>query len=531
MGNYSHTARLGEGRLMQDGSPKGSPGNAPAEPEIAATESQDVGRAPQPDTLDAVDAAAPSEPVGNVSPPEVNPSSAEEEVQKATPVKTAPAATVLGQPPLTSPESTDPAPGPIEQLGPAQEPVDGTVGEGNTARKRARSRRKSGTGRQPAAVADVPEPTTLVDLLIAMGRERNLEPTKRVVKGAKPTPALSQEHLDSVRTTIADDPVFAVPVAFIRAVLLSGPTKRGLEQALAILEECLLARHLERASDTNKATPDRASDTWLLGWLVNIDRDEEAKAPAAQMADSENLVKALVVLLAARGKIPSANIPAVLAKTDGKGPVNARTVKNPDELDRALDAMSLADVACRDPLSHRALVAAARHIGEARAHAKLVDAEKAALVQRCETAEERSRRLIEESSQSRAAAQALEKERDELQRALAQARADADRAKSTARELTRSMEEVEARAAEERERNEQRRLDDSNAYEALRALTSRNRRKDLELLVEAAAALEKDPPKPHVALDRVSLVVKAMEKEREALRTQDEGNAAGAAVN
>lgn len=503
---------------MQDVSPEESPVDAPAGPEVAATEAQRAARSPAPAAPDPVDTPAPSSAEGEVP-------------AGAAAVETRTTATEVSEPQSTSPEGADPTLEAVGEPGPAKDPTEARSGAEGTAEKRAKPPRKSGSGRRAATVADAPEPTTLVDLLLFMGRERNLEPIKRIVKGAKPTPTLTQEQLAAVRAATADDPSFAVPVAFLRAVLLSGPTKRALEQGLAIVEECLLARHLARSSDTDRPTPDRASDAWLLGWLVTIERGLATEARGQRAEDSENLARALVVLLAARDKILSANIPALLAKTDGKGPVEGRRVDGAEDAERALDALSFAQMASRDVLSHRALVAAARHIGEARAHAKRADLEKAALVQRCETTEERSRRLVEESAQNRAAVHALEKERDELQRALAQARADADRAKSTARELERSMEEVEARAAEERERNEQRRIDDSNAYEGLRALTSRNRRKDLELLAEAAAALEKDPPKPHVALDRVSLVVKAMEKEREALRTQDETGAAGAEAN
>ncbi len=481
---------------MPDNSLKESPVDAQAESSVAPVEPPRSVRNSEPGTPEPVNTLASAEPEAGISPP-------------------------MG---------ADSAPATIKEPDLAKQPVGGNPGAGDTEAKRAKPRRKSGTGRGTAAVADSPEPTNLVELLVAMARDRNLEPTKRIVKGAKPTPALSQEHLASIRTTIIDDPAFAVPIAFVRAVLLSGPTKRALQQTLVIVEECLIARHLEHSSDSNRPTPDRSSDKWLLEWLVNIDKRQSTEAPRRRSPDSENLIRALVVLLAARDKIPSANIPGVVVKTDGKGSVDTRRADNPDDLERALDAMSFAEMARRDPLSHRALVAAARHIGEARAQVKRASAEKVALVQRCETAEERSRRLTEESTQSRAAAQELEKERDELQRALATARADADRAASTVRELTRSIAEVETRAAQDRERSEQRRIDDSNAYEALRAMTSRNRRKDLELLAEATAALEKDPPKPHVAFDRVSLVVKAMEKEREALRTQDEGNAAGPAL-
>jgi hypothetical protein len=515
---------------MPDSSPKASSVGAPTEPAAAAAEPQHT--VPDPNALKSVDAAATAESVGSTVPPEAARSpEADRAAAVPPPTEGEPVSTDDGGAGSASPEGTDPLPGTSSEPDPAQESVDATSGEGATAAKRAKPRRRSSTGRRPASGSDAPEPTSLVDLLIAMGRDRNLEPTKRIVKGAKPTPSLTQEQLADIRSTIANDPSFAVPVAFVRAVLQSGPTKRALEQALTIVEECLLARHLARSSDSDRPTPDRASDTWLLGWLVNVDKGDQAEAPSQRPTDSENLVWALIVLLAARDKIPSANIPAVLAETDGKGSVGARKFENHPDLERALDAISFVELARRDPLSHRALIAAARHIGEARAKAKLAFAEKAALVQRCETAEERSRRLNEESANSRATALALEKERNELERALTQALAVADRAKSNAEELTRSMEEMKARAAEERERSEQRRIDDSNAYEALRALTSRNRRKDLELLSEAAAALEKDPPKPHVALDRVSLVVKAMEKEREALRTQNGTQAAGGAVN
>lgn len=388
-------------------------------------------------------------------------------------------------------------------------------------KRSSRSRRRNQDDGDVERTEKVSEPKTLVELLVTMAGSKGSDPTKKLVKGAKPTEGIGPDDVTAIRAAVSLDTDFATPVAFLRAVLLSSPSKRAVQQALDIAEQCLIARHLERGASDDRTTPEHVNDDWIVGWLTQI-LSEATRAPGVRRnPEVDNLTRALVVLLSARGKFPPETVPAILVAVDGRAALETQPAE-PSEMRSATDAMGFATLLHRDQLSHQTLIAAAVHIEGARRRTKQAEARAADFARRSEQAEQLSRRLAEETAQTHAAVVEAETARDELRGELASLRQQSQRWHEQNEEIKAALAELEERVAEERERNEQRRIDDSNAYEALRAATSRSRRRDLELLAEAAAALEKEPPKPHVALDRIALVLRSMERERESLRPPDQ---------
>lgn len=387
-------------------------------------------------------------------------------------------------------------------------------------KRSSRSRQRKPDSGEDERAKEVTEPATLVELLVTMVGSKASRPTKKVVKGAKPTEGIGPDDVTAIRAAVSEDPDFATPVAFLRAVLLSSPSKRAVQQALDIAEQCLIAHHISRGATDDASIPDHTSSDWLVGRLSRI-LGEAKLAPSARRSHEDvNLIRTLVVLLSARGKIPPENVPAILVAVDGRAALETQP-SEPSEMQSAMNAMGFAALLHGDQLSHQTLIAAAVHIEGARLRTKQSEARAAELARRAEQAEQLSSRLTEETKRAHTAVVEAETARDELQREMSGLRQESKTWLQQNEELKAALAELKERSAEERERSEQRRIDDSNAFEALRAATSRNRRKDLELLAEAAAALEKDPPKPHVAADRIALVLRSMERERESLRPQD----------
>lgn len=402
-------------------------------------------------------------------------------------------------------------------------PTEATSGSDESVAESPRRRPTKHRARSGAQHSQQPfdgrsDPTTLHELLIAMVRIKDFQPTKRAVKAAKPTSSITQEHVDAINKAIADDSSFAAPLAFLRAVLLTGPSKRTLEQALTIVEESLRARFRDLNSATDEQARGEEDGTGLTDWMEQLVTGEDESVDS-HIPESENLVSVIVVLRAARSEIQAGDVPNLLTSTGRRRRIASKG-DSKTAVENALDALAFVSLLGRDQLTQRALVVAAEHIEGFRAQARDARAEKVALTERQRSAEEKALDL------SRELASIAASER-ELRKDLAEAKTEIERSALRVLELARELENSQNREAEVREWSEQRRIDDSNSYEALRASASRNRRKDVELLAEAVAALKKDDPKLLVALDRVELVLKSMEREREELRTEG-GRVSGA---
>lgn len=553
MGNYSRATRfkgigLMQGQSLDDGA---APASDPLEDPAAPAETTQPPAAPERPTAEAAPAEAegPSvdpDPVAAQA-PAVAPNSPErgseasatgpDETTKDTVSSPSPSESSDASAPKhrrsTAADTQDDEPdvqdsaGQITREGDAapqpQEPGDASPsGDGASPKaKRSRSRRQKQDGDAAGSAEKPREPATLVELLVMMSGAKGRGPTKKIVKGAKPTEGISPDDIAAIRAAVARESDFSTPVAFLLAVLLSTPSRRAVQQALDIAEQCLIAHHLERATADTGTAPDQSTGDWLVGWLTRIIREASGAPGTRRNPEVDNLVRTLVVLLSARGKVPPETAPALLLAVDGRA-VLENQPSEPTETQLAMHAMGFAMLLHGDQLSHEALIAAAVHGERAKMRARHAEVRASDLQRRSEQAEQLSRRLAEEAAQTHAAVVEAEAARDEIRRELSNLRQESKGWREESEGLKAAIAEIERRSAEERERSEQRRIDDSNAYEALRAATSRSRRKDLELLAEAAAALEKDPPKPHVAADRIALVLRSMERERESLRSPDE---------